>query len=142
MNPRSSNHEEAFRAKSLSFPEADALLADAGDLALGRTAHSPESKRQAMADVIGNTFMRLARIKEESELIAPALPEGEEPKITVGTLLSELDQERAKILEQHERTDGEPVNQFLGIHDERLDAIQGLTMYIEAVHNTPKENNN
>ncbi len=127
------NPETDVRQATVSIPDAYRIVWDAGNMALANESQ-PEAVNMIMSDEIVKIFSKLDGLQEESAVIAPALPDGETPKITVGILLAELDQEKREIYDYQTLISSRPVNPFL-IHDDRLQAIDNLSFYIQVAHN-------
>lgn len=116
--------------EQLDFREAYHLTWEAGTIALSQNGVRPVV-RAIIAEEITNIFDHLDELKAEAEIIAPTLPPGVYLRVTVGTLLSRIDDGIDYIYRWESAIRDEPVNPF-AINDDRLTALTNLGMYIRA----------
>jgi hypothetical protein len=123
-----------FRNEALTFNEAEHILWDAGNSAL---LNETEANKTIMAHELGKMYNIVDLAREAADVVKDALPVGETPKVTIGSLLRNVD-EQAEAIYNLEDVRDENGNPF-AIKDESLFALEGLRLYVEGAYHKMRD---
>lgn len=118
----------------ISITNAYHILWRAGNIALSQPSVEPAIKA-IQGQEITKLFTKLDTVREAATVIASALPEPEQPLITLGTLVDPLRNDINRIYAQNGAETNKDINPFI-VDDERLAALMGLSLYIGAAKNS------
>ena len=134
---REAPRPSGFRNVAITFEEAEHVLWDAGNSAL---LNETEANKTIMAHELGKMYDIVDLAREAADVVKEALPVGETPKVTIGSLLRNVDEQAEAIYNLEDvRDENGNINPF-AIKDESLFALESLRLNVEgAYHNMRDE---
>jgi hypothetical protein len=129
-----SRETPAEHPMSLTFPDAYNVVWSAANMAVADSAAGITVK-EIMSEEFGNIFAKLDSTAADAVAIAGILSEDETPKVTLVSLLSDYANERRQLHHSQGFRGDSEFNPFL-VHDDRLIAIESLSLYITASANS------
>lgn len=121
----SSSRPTDIRNVAISIPEAEKMLWGAGNMAL---ADKNVSQKRVMGEELGKMF----DIVSQARAAAVAAHDSPAHQISIGQLLHDVDSQADAVYDQKAERDQLGVVNVFDIRDDRLPALEGLRLYVEA----------
>lgn len=124
-----------IRNEVLTFQEAETVLWGTGNIALG---NATVTQKSLIADELGKMFDKVDQASKDTAIAAP-LSESETPKVTIASILEDVDAQTEEIYDREGVRDELGIVNILDIKDERLPALMGLRLYIDLAYHEMRD---